>query len=639
MRSRPPAGCGVDGAKAIGSPALPPALLVAMVDRSELEAYLGTMDLHNPQVLRQLPSFLIAIARPDLVWTCANCLCSRQPTKEYVAVRRGLDSSADRASDEAYNAAEECAECGLQRLMRGPDDQEEPDLAKWFACQPCGASSDSGSAGPSRSQGAKTAVCYDPRMLAHVKEERESVHPERPDRLRAIRQHLEARGLWQRCDAMPAREATAAELELIHTPAHCRTVKAHCEQAKDFRSDTYAVAASYEAALLSCGSVVEMAVAVAEGRYRNGYAIVRPPGHHAEPPHALHSAAMVAPPAGAEELIAAGRMPWADTCCGSMGFCLFNNVAVAARAAQRAVASCNKVLIVDWDVHHGNGTQTAFIDDPSVLYFSPHRFDEGKFYPGGPAGGPEQVGLGAGAGYNVNIGWPHEGMGDAEYAAAWYSVLLPIATQFQPDLVLVSAGFDAADGDPLGGCVISPGGYALLTSLLMGLAGGKVVLALEGGYNLRSISQSSAACVATLLGDPVAPDLALRHASAAAPGATRVALGPAQGARWAIRKTVAAHAEHWALLCALEDDDGFDPHPHNTSASESDSETGPDAAAGSDDASDGASDGEAPAPPSDSLASEESPHDDEDEHVVVRGREGKRPRTDDGLGGDGPDST
>ena len=607
-----------------------------MVDRSELEAYLGTVDLQDPQVLRQLPSFLIPIARPDLVWTCANCLCSRQPTKEYLAIRRGEDSPADSVSGEAQNAAEECAECGLQRLVRSPDDQDEPDLAKLFTCQPCG---DNGAAGPSRSQGTKTAVCYDPRMLAHVKEERESVHPERPDRLRAIRQHLEALGLWQRCDVMPAREATAAELELIHTAAHCRTVKAHCEQAKDFRSDTFAVKASYEAALLSCGSVVEMAVAVAEGRYRNGYAIVRPPGHHAEPPHALHSAAMVAPPRGAEELIAAGRMAWADRCCGSMGFCLFNNVAVAARAAQRAVASCNKVLIVDWDVHHGNGTQTAFIDDPSVLYFSPHRFDEGKFYPGGPAGGPEQVGLGAGAGYNVNIGWPHAGMGDAEYAAAWYSVLLPIATQFQPDLVLVSAGFDAAAGDPLGGCAISPGGYALLTSLLMGIAGGKVVIALEGGYNLRSISQSSAACVATLLGDPVGPDLVLRHDSAATPGATRVALGPTQGARWAIRKTVAAHAKHWALLCALEDDDGFDPHFDNTSSSsESDSETGGAASADGDDASDE----DASALGSDTLNSlrgEESPHDDEEEHVIVRGREGKRPRTDDGLGDGVPDGT
>jgi acetoin utilization deacetylase AcuC-like enzyme len=558
---------------------------------------------------------------------------------------------------------DQCEDCGLPRLKRQSGDQEEPDLAKLFTCQPCGA----GAGGSSGAPFPGTAVVYDARMLAHAKEERESVHPERPDRLRAIRQHLEACGLWQRCEVMAAREATAAELELVHTPAHCRTVKEHCEQAKDFRSDTYAVEASWEAALLSCGSVAEMAIAVADGRYRNGYAVVRPPGHHAEPPHALHSAAAIAPPRGAEELIAAGRMPWADTCCGSMGFCLFNNVAVAARAAQREVASCNKVLIVDWDVHHGNGTQTAFIDDPSVLYFSPHRFDEGKFYPGGPAGGPEQVGIGKGAGFNINIGWPHGGMGDAEYAAAWYSVLLPCATQFQPDLVLVSAGFDAADGDPLGGCAISPGGYAMMTSLMMGLAGGKLVIALEGGYNLRSISQSSAACVATLLGDPVAPGLELPRASITLPMPTpvpshesRKVLGPTKGARWAIRKTVSAHAKYWTLLCAQEDDDDFDPkgggsgddqEADSTSASDSDSETGPAATTGS-----SADDGEAPdsireksAPEGaqqsqrpESAQREQSPQreyasedvDDEEEHVIVHGRAGKRPRTD-GTSSDG----
>ena len=647
----------------------------------DLEEFLAQVDLHDPNVLRQLPSSLIARVRPDLLWTCANCLC-RQPTAEYMAIVRGDEIGGGGGGERP----DSCDECGVQRIVRAPagsgqeGGEEEPDLAKLITCQPCGGGGGGGGAAAAAASG--TAVVYDPRMLAHAKEERGSVHPERPDRLRAIRQHLEAVGLWQRCEAMAARQATLAELELVHTAAHCRTVKEHCEQAKDFRSDTYAVEASYEAALLSCGSVVSMAVAVAEGRHRNGFAVVRPPGHHAEPPHGLRSAAALAPPRGADELIATGKMPWANTCCGAMGFCLFNNVAVAARAAQREVAGCNKVLIVDWDVHHGNGTQTPFYDDPTVLYFSAHRFDEGQFYPGGPEGGPERVGVGAGAGYNVNIGWPHGGMGDAEYVAAWHSVLLPIATQFQPDLVLVSAGFDAADGDPLGGCAISPGGYALLTSMLMGLAGGKLAMALEGGYNLRSISQSSAACVATMLGDPVAPALSLRcpapeHSpltfdraeaeppEGAAAGASReepgnglgrVALGPAKGARWAIRKAISAHAKYWTSLCALAEDDelNLDGGEYGESSSDSESETGSGADAGGgdevgaargetaglgglgDDGGDGGPGGGGQAEQlgdheqeqlGDHEQDEEQEQEEAEEHIVVHGRAGKRPRT------------
>ena len=519
----------------------------------DLNEWLASVDLTDPAVLRQLPGSILVKVRPDLLWSCVNCLM-RQPSAEYRQLMRpSVDDAGEAAAAAAGGEPEECEDCGTQCIVRGADDDEEElDLAELITCRPCGGASDPRSA---QQQSASTAVVYDARMLAHDKKEAGgSVHPERPDRLRAIRQHLSAVGLWQRCDEMAAREATAEELELIHSAAHCRTVKGHCEREEDFRSDTYAVERSYEAALLSCGSVVEMAVAVAEGRHRNGFALVRPPGHHAEPPHPQRSAAAIAPPPGADEMIAMGRLPWAKSCCGAMGFCLFNNVAVAARAAQRRVPGCKKVLIVDWDVHHGNGTQTPFIDDPTVLYFSAHRFDGGQFYPGGPAGGPSQVGEDAGVGYNVNIGWPHEGMGDAEYAAAWYGVLLPIATQFQPDLVLVSAGFDAAEGDPLGGCAISPGGFAMMTSLLMGLAGGKLVLALEGGYNLRSISHSSAACVATMLGDPAAPAMVMRT-DPEDDSEVKKPLGPMKGARRAIRRTRKMHAKHWASLCALDDDE------------------------------------------------------------------------------------
>ena len=226
--------------------------------------------------------------------------------------------------------------------------------------------------------------------------------------------------------------------------------------------DTYTSPGSALAARLAAGGVVDLAAGVAAGRLSNGFAIVRPPGHHAEADRA-------------------------------MGFCLFNNVAVAARALQAAGAARN-VLIVDWDLHHGNGTQHAFREDPTVLYFSTHQF---PFYPG--TGGIDEIGGGEGRGFTVNVPLPG-GMGDAEYVAAFDGILRPIAESFDPEIVLVSAGFDAAAGDPLGSMRVSPEGYAALTRRLLEFAGGRVVLALEGGYNLDAIARSASACVKTLLG-------------------------------------------------------------------------------------------------------------------------------------------
>jgi len=191
-----------------------------------------------------------------------------------------------------------------------------------------------------------------------------------------------------------------------------------------------------------------------------------------------------------------------------MGFCMFGNVALAAAKA-RSNGWSARTLIVDWDVHHGNGTQNMFADDPTVLFFSTHRYDGGMFYPGGRNGNFTSHGEGAGEGYSVNVPWDVKGAkwrecpppGDAEYMAAFEHVLLPIAADFKPDLVLVSAGFDAAVGDPLGGLKVSPSGFYRLTKLLMSLAGGRMVVTLEGGYNLDSISLSMAACVRALLGD------------------------------------------------------------------------------------------------------------------------------------------
>ena len=191
-----------------------------------------------------------------------------------------------------------------------------------------------------------------------------------------------------------------------------------------------------------------------------------------------------------------------------MGFCLFNNVAVAAAAVRRAGA--HRVLIVDWDLHHGNGTQNSFWNDPDVLYFSTHQF---PFYPG--TGSADEVGGPEARGCTVNVPWP-AGCGDADYLAAFDRVLLPIARRFEPDLVLVSCGFDAADGDPLGSMRLSPAGYAAMTRRLETLAGGRLVLALEGGYNLPVIARSAEACLRVLLDESHAPEAAPQPPSAQA---------------------------------------------------------------------------------------------------------------------------
>lgn len=320
-----------------------------------------------------------------------------------------------------------------------------------------------------------TAIGFDERMMLH--EETQSPakpipHPERPARLRAIMAGLSAEGLFPgRCVAMPCREAMPAELSRVHTTDHIATVEASAlAEHSIFTPDTYANEHSALAARLAAGTGADMAVAIVEGRIRNGVALVRPPGHHAE-----------------SEAI--------------MGFCLHNNAAVAARAAQAAGAA--RVMILDWDVHHGNGTQEIFLADPSVLYVSLHRHEGGDFYPG--TGAASEVGGGPAAGFTVNIPWPVGGIGDGDYVSAFCHVVLPIAYQFKPDLIVISAGFDAAKGDPLGGCKVTPAGYAHLTALLAPVVGGRLLVVLEGGYNLRSISASTAAVTKVLLGDAPPP--------------------------------------------------------------------------------------------------------------------------------------
>ncbi|KAI5300087.1 Histone deacetylase hda1 [Ascosphaera atra] len=224
--------------------------------------------------------------------------------------------------------------------------------------------------------------------------------------------------------------------------------------------------------VLSVGGAIETCRAVVSGKVKNAIGVIRPPGHHAE-----HDK--------------------------TMGFCVFNNVCVATKACQKEFGErCRKVLILDWDVHHGNGTQEAFYDDPNVLYMSLHVFRDGTFYPGGDAGDYDHCGEGNGLGRNVNVPWPIQGMGDGDYLYAFQQVIMPIAYEFDPDLVIISAGFDAAAGDELGGCFVTPPCYAHMTRMLMNLAQGKVAVCLEGGYNFRSISKSALAVARTLMGEP-----------------------------------------------------------------------------------------------------------------------------------------
>lgn len=305
-----------------------------------------------------------------------------------------------------------------------------------------------------------TGLVFDKWFLTHAPP---YDHPENPGRLEAIWRRFQHEGLVETCRRVAVRQATREELARVHTEHHIDLIEATARDSfRQLDPDTYTSSHSALAARLAAGSLIDLAIEVAAGRLDNGYALLRPPGHHAEADRA-------------------------------MGFCLFNNVAIAARALRAAGVA--RILIVDWDLHHGNGTQHAFREDPTVLYFSTHQY---PFYPG--TGGLAEIGGGEGRGYTVNVPWP-SGMGDAEYIAAFDRVLLPIAKAFEPELVLVSAGFDAAAGDPLGEMRVSPRGYAAMTRRLLDLAGGRVVLALEGGYNLDAIARSAAASLRELLGE------------------------------------------------------------------------------------------------------------------------------------------
>ncbi|XP_029910870.1 histone deacetylase 6 [Myripristis murdjan] len=322
-----------------------------------------------------------------------------------------------------------------------------------------------------------TGLVYDERMMEHLNMW-DSHHPEQPQRISRIFAKHQELGLVDRCQRIPARPATEEELAMCHSVEHIAQMKAtEVMKPRDLHrlseefNSVFLSAQSFQSAALAAGSCCSAARRVLSGQVNNAVAMVRPPGHHAE----------------------------RDSACG---FCLFNTAALAARYAQSISHNAPlRVLILDWDVHHGNGTQHMFEDDDSVLYISLHRYDNGTFFPSSEEAGSDRVGVGRGAGFNVNVAWNGGRMGDSDYIAAFHRVVMPIATEFDPGLVVISAGFDAARGDPLGGYHVTPEGYAHLTHMLMSLAGGRVLLILEGGYNLTSISESMAMCTSVLLGD------------------------------------------------------------------------------------------------------------------------------------------
>jgi acetoin utilization deacetylase AcuC-like enzyme len=321
----------------------------------------------------------------------------------------------------------------------------------------------------------QTGIVLDARYMAH---DTGHGHPERAERIGVL---LPA--MAERADVVHVapRLATGDDVVLVHGEGHFERVARTARHAHDaFDADTPVSARSFETACLAAGGLLALLDEVMAGRLRNGFAMVRPPGHHAERERA-------------------------------MGFCLFNNVAIGA-AHLRARHRLDRVMVVDWDVHHGNGTQHSFAREPGVLFVSTHRW---PFYPG--TGALDEMGDGDGRGFTVNLPFPG-GFGDAEYLDAFHAVVAPLALEYEPQLILVSAGFDPHRRDPLGGMGVTEHGFAAMARALCEVAervcDGRVVAVLEGGYDLRATRDSVEAVLDVLCGRvlPPPPPLPPSHA-------------------------------------------------------------------------------------------------------------------------------
>jgi acetoin utilization deacetylase AcuC-like enzyme len=309
----------------------------------------------------------------------------------------------------------------------------------------------------------KTAVVEDKRFLDH---RGPAGHPERPERISAVGAAVDARS--EALTRFAPRAATPDEILRVHSREHFDQIAQASRRAPaQVDPDTYISARSFEVALLAAGGTAELALRVARGELDSGLAAVRPPGHHAESDRA-------------------------------MGFCLFNNVAVAARALQKE-ESVDRIMILDWDVHHGNGTQHIFESDPSVLYASTHQF---PFYPGTGAVG--ETGVGRGEGFTFNVPLP-AGCGDREYVGVMERLIAPAARSFRPEVILVSCGFDAHRDDPLAAMNVTREGYrdmsAIARALADDLCGGRISFVLEGGYAVSGLEDGANAVLDVIAGE------------------------------------------------------------------------------------------------------------------------------------------
>ena len=310
----------------------------------------------------------------------------------------------------------------------------------------------------------RTGFVYHPTFLEH---DMGPGHPESPERLRAIVNRLQSTGTFDRLQQIEPVSAADEWITQIHTRAYVQTLKTRAPASGrvSLDADTSLSPGSLAAAYLAAGGALAGADAIMSRRVDHVFCAVRPPGHHAERDRA-------------------------------MGFCLFNNVAIAARYLQRH-HRIQRVLIVDWDVHHGNGTQHSFYDDASILFFSTHQYPH---YPG--TGRATERGAGEAEGTTINLPLS-DGEGDHEYCELFHRVLVPAADTFKPDFVIISAGFDAHQDDPLASMRLTENGYAELTAIVAGIAAkhcqNRILSCLEGGYNLTALAASVERHLLTLL--------------------------------------------------------------------------------------------------------------------------------------------